>query len=104
MKIASVLLSTVLLTPSASGVQSRDQQIQEMLNRRAAAVQKGSVDDFLATTDSGSKEFQSKQINWVNSFKAIPIDGYSLKLDLDDFPNMARTADRTRLGGDAVVA
>lgn len=75
-----------------------------MLDSRGSAVGTRDRNAFLASVDPSSAEFFSAQQSWFDQIGSVPIEGYSLELDVDEAPEFTRERDRERRGPSVVVA
>lgn len=102
--ISIVALALAVSLPAPAQVRSRSSEIQRLLDERAAAVIRGDGDAFLATVDPASEGFRTSQRDWFERIRAVPLDDYSLRLDLDDAPEFTRKRDSERHSSPVIVA
>lgn len=79
-------------------------ELQELADARSAAVKARDREAFLATVDPAAADFVAAQGSWFDRQSALGIEGYSLKVDLDEAPEFTRARDRDRYGRQVVIA
>lgn len=88
----------------AAGAQDLQARVQTLLDNRAQAVRNRDRPAFIAGIDPSSGSFAQAQGLWFDRIGAIPLADYSLRLDLDEAPDLTRAQDRKRYGIQVVVA
>ncbi|MGH2705937.1 MAG: hypothetical protein ACRDJ4_12865 [Actinomycetota bacterium] len=97
-----------LLTPATSAQtppdgEARSREIQELLDRRSAAVRAHDRNGFVDTLDPSAPTFREAQLRWFDGAQAIPLAAFELTLDLDRLGELTREVDRKRYGAPVVV-
>jgi hypothetical protein len=77
--------------------------IARLLERRAAAVEAGDLDAFMATIGSPDSEFGRAQRDWFLNLAEIPLSRYRLHADWSAYGDLARAADRRHYGAEVSI-
>lgn len=106
-----VLLAFVLLPGGSRSVagptdpsgRHRGEEIASLLQRRAAAVNAGDRQAFLATIDAGAVELREAQGLWFDRMRALSLLDYALEPETETMGELTRAADRRRYGAPVLV-
>lgn len=99
--VAEISTGTLLSAHAQEG--STSEGIQRVLDERAKAVGTRDEPSFLSTVDESATEFFRAQQSWIRRISSIPIVDYSLRVDLDESPELTRKRDIDRWGPDTRV-
>lgn len=66
--------------------------IEDLLQRRAAAVQQGDKAAFDKTMDGAPAAFMARQRTWFERIRSLPLQTYALSLSDQEYGNLAPTA------------
>lgn len=81
-------------TESPSVTPGWQDEVRDMLRRRAAAVLSGDERTFIDTMRDAPAGFRSDRQNWFRRARALPIGTYRLDFDEDEFGEVTRPVDR----------
>ena len=102
--LASIACGLALLAPSfaaraQTATTSWQQQVREVLDRRAAAVVSGDQRTFLATMADAPKEFRDDRMTWFRRMRTLPIGVYKLDLTEEEYGELTRPSDVRKHAG-----
>ncbi len=86
-------------TPTQSATPGWQDEVREMLRRRADAVLSGDEQAFLATMRAASTAFRRDRQTWFRRMRALPIGVYRLDFTEDEYGELTRPVDRERYAG-----
>ena len=86
-------------TPERSATPGWQDEVREMLGRRAEAVLSGDERTFLATMRAASTAFRRDRQTWFRRIRALPIGVYRLDFVEDEYGELTRAVDRERYSG-----
>lgn len=85
------------VAPAASADRDPARAIAELLEQRAAAVRAGDRAAFLATVSPlASNSFRTRQAEWFDHLRQVPLASYSLEARWDVFGDLTRDRDERR--------
>jgi len=90
------VLASLLVPISSAVVAQETTGIQTLLDERVAAVVEGDEDRFIATLDPSQPEFVERQRLLFKGMHSLDISGYSLKVELEDLPDLVREVDHDK--------
>jgi hypothetical protein len=96
---ALVVLSASFSARAQSPGTTWQQQVRELLNRRAAAVVSGDQRTFLATMADAPKEFRDDRMTWFRRIRALPIGVYKLDFTEEEYGELTRPSDVRKHAG-----
>jgi len=100
---AAWILATVLLAPLASRAQSPPRawqdEVRDLLTRRAAAVLTDDERAFSATMADAPDAFRRDRIGWLRRMRVLPIGVYSLDYTGEEYEELTRAVDRAHHPG-----
>ncbi|MFY9587251.1 MAG: hypothetical protein WAT66_07345 [Actinomycetota bacterium] len=102
-----MLVATVVLgitpapaqTPTQSATRGWQDEVREMLRRRADAVVSGDEAAFMGTMRDAPSGFRSDRQTWFRRSRALPIGVYRLDFAEDEFGEVTRPIDRAHHAG-----
>lgn len=87
--LAAVLVVAGMLVPGVATAQSRQSEVQAVLDERERAVRAGDRDAFLATVDPGADEaFKARQGSLFDGLRSVPMSTYELVVRPDEVPDL----------------
>lgn len=75
--------------PAQPQTDGRRAAIQDLLERRAAAVRAGDLTGFLATERDAPPPVRARHTTWFRRIRALPVEGYELTLDDDGYTDLS---------------
>ncbi|MGH2812715.1 MAG: hypothetical protein ACRDI1_08405 [Actinomycetota bacterium] len=97
--VAGLLLAVLMLAPQAVGSEATDErEIQSLLDRRAGGLLSGDRAGFLGTVDPSRENFLRAQEAHFDRLRPLRLAAYTLEIDLEESPDLARPRDRRRYG------
>lgn len=89
-------LVATLIAPVSSGAQGTQtptsrvwqDDVREMLARRAQAVVKGDERTFVATMAAAPERFQEERLTWFERIRSLPLGTYALDFTQDEFAEL----------------
>jgi hypothetical protein len=94
--VVLLALSGVLTTGTSAAAQEDSAAIQELLDRRAAAVRERDRGAFAATIAPGAGDFRTRQLQLFKRMAGLDLTDYRLILRWDRLGDLARQSDQVR--------
>ena len=92
----------VAQTPTQTAARPWQDEVRDLLTRRAAAVMSGDEGAFRATMTGASEAFVRERLTSFRRLRSLPVGLYRLDMTQEEYEDLARNADRARHPGSEV--